>query len=72
MTSQFRRALDRNPASLRALARESGVSHVTLIRIRDGDFGLTPDIRQKLVKAFRSWSRLCADLADRLEKEGSR
>ena len=72
MTKQFQRAIDRSPASLRALAREAGISHVTLVRVRAGDFNLTPDVRERLVKVFRKWSALYADLADRLEKEVSK
>ena len=70
MTKKFREALKRSPASIRALAREAGISHVSLIRIRDGDQKLTTDVRKKIIRALRVWSRGYARLADNLEREG--
>lgn len=63
----LRQALDANPASMRALAREAGVSPKLLRMLRDGDRRLTPDVRAKLVEALRTWETDCGDAADALK-----
>ncbi len=66
----LKKAISAGPASIRTLAREAGVSHVTLLKVRNGDARLTPKVARGLVRALRKWSRLYADLADKLEKGG--
>ena len=55
------------PASIRALSRESGVDHATLLKIRDGELGLSEDAADRLVAALRRWGATCNRLADDLE-----
>ena len=64
----LKKALKESPASIRATARAAGVSHALLILARDGKTPLTPKVSRKLVRAFRKWSKLYAELADRLEE----
>jgi hypothetical protein len=63
----FRKALEESPCSLRALAREAGVDHSLLVRVRDGDRPLTPATVQAVVTALRRWGERCESLADELE-----
>ncbi len=66
----LKRALNLGPASVRTLAREAGVSHVLLLKVRNGEARLTPQVARGIVRALRKWSRLYADLADKLEEGG--
>ena len=63
-----RRALADAPGSLRALAREAGVPHSTLVRIRQGDRAPTRDVAEALAGALERWSGSCADAADTLRQ----
>lgn len=72
MQSIVRRILDRNPASLRALSRASGVPHATFIRVSRGELDLTPDATRKVVRALRQWAATCTNLANRLETADER
>jgi hypothetical protein len=70
MTKQrtvIREILRRSPGSLRRLARDAGITHVALIRARRGEFPLSPERVAAVIRTLRSWSRTCAELADRLE-----
>ena len=67
LEAAFRRALRDAPCSLRALAREAGVAHSTLVRARDGDMAVTPAIVDAVVEALRRWEEKCSTLADDLE-----
>jgi len=58
-----RRALADAPGSLRALSREAGVPHSTLVRIRQGDRGVTPEVATALADALERWSGSCAAAA---------
>lgn len=62
------RVLQEVPGSLRALAREAGVSHGLLVAIRQGRRSLTPETREKLVGALRSWGETCHALAATLSE----
>jgi hypothetical protein len=55
------------PISIRSLARRAGVSHVLLLKVRDGEARLTPDVAARLIGALREVSVEMAGLADRLE-----
>lgn len=63
----LRQALNANPASMRALAREAGVSPKLLRMLRDGERRLTPDVQVKLVDALRRWEADVGDAANALE-----
>ena len=63
----FVKALEDSPCSLRALAREAGVAHSTLVRARDEDVVLTPAVVEAVVTGLRRWSDQCSALADGLE-----
>ena len=66
------KVLHHYPGSIRALARESGVDHSVLIKVRDGELGLSDDAAQRLVKALRRQGKLSrrnADTLDRLADE---
>lgn len=70
MNEPLRRVLDDAPFSIRALAREAGVSHGLLTKIRDGERRLTEETREALVAALRRWGEQCNELADQLERNG--
>ena len=52
----MREAIKRSPLSIRALARAAGVSHVTLLKIRDGEFAASEDLVRRLLDAVEGWS----------------
>jgi transcriptional regulator with XRE-family HTH domain len=68
-----RRALDEIPGSLRALAREAGVSHSLLVRIRIGDRAATREVAEALANALGRWAGRCSSaeglLRDSLSQE---
>lgn len=67
MTQELiREVLEQSPASIRALAREAGLSHVHLLEVRDGERRLTPDVARRLSEALQRWATTCEDLAARL------
>ncbi len=70
LQTAFRRTLRDAPCSLRALAREAGLSHSTLLRARDGELPVSPAIVEAVVDALRRWGKRCAKLADELEAAG--
>ena len=55
-TAAVREAIKRSPLSIRALARAAGVSHVTLLKIRDGEFAASEDLVRRLLDAVEGWS----------------
>jgi hypothetical protein len=61
-----RRALEIHPGTLRALAREAGVSHTLLARIRDGDRAATEETVEALAEAMERFAAAHADAAARL------
>ena len=65
----IRKVLRESPISLRALAREAGVSHVTLLKVRDGEFEASDQVRRGVLRALRKQEALLRRLADQLEQE---
>jgi predicted transcriptional regulator len=65
----IRKVLRESPISLRALAQEAGVSHVALIKIRDGEFEASAEIQKAVLKALRKQEATLRRLADQLERE---
>ena len=63
----LRQALEQTPGSIRELAREVGVEHSTLIRLREGDWSVTPEMAARLVAALRRYAARCEASADKLE-----
>ncbi len=61
------RAMEEAPGSVRELARAAGLDHAALVRVRDGEYNLTPGRVRSVIAALRAWSAGCADLADELE-----
>jgi transcriptional regulator with XRE-family HTH domain len=52
-------ALAEVPGSLRAIAREAGVPHSTLVRIRQGDRDATREVAEALADALGRWAADC-------------
>jgi len=61
------RAMEEAPGSVRELARAAGLDHAALVRVRDGEYNLTPARVRSVIAALREWGRRCTDLADELE-----
>jgi lambda repressor-like predicted transcriptional regulator len=55
-----RRAIRRAPCSIRALAREAGVSHVMLAAIVSRRERATPRVALKVAHALEAWAARCA------------
>ena len=68
LTNQVRSAIKAAPCSLRELAKEAGVPHSTLVRIRSRQREATPEVSRRLAKALRSWSTRCLKLANAIER----
>lgn len=66
-----RAVLEEVPVSIRALAREAGVSESLLRAIRDGNRRLTAETRKAVVAALRRLGERHHTLADRLEAADS-
>jgi transcriptional regulator with XRE-family HTH domain len=60
-------ALKAWPGSLRALAREAGVSHVTLLRLRTGDRP-SAETSARLARALEQAGRRCQQAAATLRR----
>jgi transcriptional regulator with XRE-family HTH domain len=64
------KVLDLWPGSLRSLAREAGVSHVTLLRLRAGE-AVSADTMKHLADAFDRAAEQCLlakrDLLERIK-----
>jgi hypothetical protein len=69
LLSAFRTALREMPGSIRALAREAGLSDALLIRVRDGERGLTRETVRAVAAALRGWGDRCHALAEALEQD---
>lgn len=63
----IRQALEEAPGSIRAVSREAGVDHSTLLKERDGKRPIPEHRARELADALRRWSDRCERLADRLE-----
>jgi transcriptional regulator with XRE-family HTH domain len=67
-----RQAIADAPRSLRALARAAGVSHVTLLRIRDGDEPVSARVAAKLARVLAAWATEQAREAEKCVREHTR
>lgn len=67
LTSAVRRALKDAPCSMRALAREAGISHANLVRIIAGSRPATQGVADAVASALRTWGERCSRLADAVE-----
>lgn len=65
----IRRVLEEAPGSIRALAREAGVDHSTLLKERDGKRSVPEHRAADLAAALRRWAERCERLADSLDPE---
>ena len=69
----LRKALEQAPGTLRAIAREAGVPHSTLVRIKRGERGATVEVARAVADAFGRWSGRCGSaeglLRDALSQE---
>jgi hypothetical protein len=61
-------ALKGAPCSMRALAREAGVSHALLQMVRDGRRTCTPQVAESVAVALERWGQECITAADRLRQ----
>ena len=61
-------AIEEAPASMRALAREAGIPHSTLVRIRQGRLGVTPAVARAVADALQEWSTVCTEGSDGLKR----
>ncbi len=68
LTQAARAAIEGAPGSLRSLARMAGVSHVLLIKIRDGKQRATPTVAAALAQALEQWATACFDAAGKLHR----
>jgi lambda repressor-like predicted transcriptional regulator len=73
-----RQAIRRAPCSIRALARDAGVSHVLLAEIVAGRRRATPRVAMMLARALEQWGDRChksaaqvRTTATRISKESS-
>ena len=62
------RALADAPSSLRALARAAGVSHVTLLQVRQGTLPASPTVAAKVARALTGWGTKCQRAASRITR----
>lgn len=68
LTKVVTRAIGTAPCTVRALAREAGVSHSLLLLIVKGDRTVTPAVADKLAAALDRWGARCAEAADAIRK----
>lgn len=60
----MRKAIEDAPCSVRALARETGIVHTILAKIRTGEIGASPDVARRIAGALHRWERRCGKGAD--------
>ena len=68
LSQAARSAIQSAPCSLRALGRAAGVSHVLLIKIRDGRQRATPEVAGAIAQALGHWATNCFEAASRLHR----
>ncbi len=61
-----RHAIRRAPCTMRALARNAGVSHVLLVGIVSGRERATPRVALKVARALERWATRCSTEAARV------
>lgn len=64
VTTAVRQALRHAPCSTRALAKEAGVPHSTLVRIVAGSRNATAAVGRKVARALYLWAERCEGLAN--------
>jgi hypothetical protein len=69
LTLALQDAIHRAPGSMRALAREAGVPHTTLVRVRSGALEASPAVVARVAATLEQWSELCKRHAFRLQQE---
>lgn len=62
------RMIEKLPISIRELSRRAGVSHVLLIRARDGHERLSPAAARKVITALREMGAELESAADTFEE----
>jgi lambda repressor-like predicted transcriptional regulator len=62
----LRRAIRRAPCTIRALARQAGVSHAVLAAIVTGEERATPRVAQLVARALERWGTRCHSEAARV------
>ena len=72
LTREILRAIERAPASARALARQAGVSNVLLSQLKRGDFNATRRVAEKLARALERWGGECLEAARRVRAAARR
>ena len=63
----LRELLREMPVSIRELARASDLTHVALLRARDGHMRLSDVAVQRIIAVLREWRGSLTEFADRLE-----
>ena len=76
LTRQVQRAIAAAPCSIRALAREAGVSQSILVRVQSGEREATLAVAKSVERALTNWGRDCTKAAASLRtaihrKEGT-
>jgi transcriptional regulator with XRE-family HTH domain len=69
LTRTVARAIEQAPCSIRELAREAGVSHVTLLRIKNGTHPASPQVARAVADALDRWGQRCSQQADRINRK---
>jgi 4'-phosphopantetheinyl transferase len=64
-----RDAVANAPGTLRALAREAGVPHTTLVRVGKGEIEATPALAESLANVFERWGEVCKLYGFRVRQE---
>lgn len=72
LASVVRKAIRANPASMRALAREAGISHALLLRILTNERAVTRDVAERLAAALDRWGSDCTQAADSIRNATER
>jgi hypothetical protein len=70
LSTAVRRAIRDSPCSIRALAREAGVSHSTLVLIRGGKIEASLDVAVSVSTALLSWGNTCLRFATDIAAAG--
>lgn len=68
----LREVIQEVPGSIRELARAAELTHVALIRARDGKMDLSPEATARVIGVLRNWGEKCSALANRLEAASER
>lgn len=68
LSAAVTRALHEAPCSVRALAKEAGVPHSSLVRIQAGQLRATSEVAEAVAKGLRRWGDRCSRLAGAIEK----